>query len=98
MDKIKKDDNLNESNFQIFAQKAVEKYMEKGMILDGMLWGRIIKYYNKAIYKSLTPEEAGEIIRKPLKGFDSYCKLIINRFLVETFKSKEFTAKSEKDK
>jgi dynactin complex subunit len=52
MAKIKKDVNLNESNFQVFAQKAVEKYMDKGMMLDGMLWGQIIKYYNKAISKS----------------------------------------------
>ena len=52
MVKNKKDDNLNENNFQIFAQKAVEKYMEKGMMLDGMLWGQIIKYYNKALSKS----------------------------------------------
>jgi hypothetical protein len=52
MTKNKKDDNLNESNFQVFAQKAVEKYMEKGMMIDGILWGQIIKYYNKTLSKS----------------------------------------------
>ena len=52
MAKIKKDDNLNESNFQVFAQKVVEKYMEKDMMLDGMLWGQIVNYYNKALSKS----------------------------------------------
>lgn len=52
MVKNKKDDILNENNFQIFAQKAVEKYMEKNMMIDGMLWGQIIKYYNKALSES----------------------------------------------
>jgi hypothetical protein len=52
MEKVKKDDNLNGGNFQIFAQKAVEKYLEKGMMIDGMLWGAIIKYYNKALSES----------------------------------------------
>jgi len=47
--KLKMDNNLNESNFQIFAQKAIEKYMETGMMIDGILWGQIIKYYNNKI-------------------------------------------------
>jgi hypothetical protein len=48
-----KDENLNEKNFQIFAQKAIEKYLEKNMLIDGMLWGQIIKYYNKTLANKL---------------------------------------------
>jgi hypothetical protein len=72
MAKNKKDDILNESNFQVFARKAVEKYMEKGMMLDGMLWGQIIKYYNKALSQALTAKEAREMIEKFKKDIEGH--------------------------
>lgn len=39
--------NLNENNFEIFAEKAIKKYMDSGRLIDGMLWSRIIGYYKR---------------------------------------------------
>jgi hypothetical protein len=45
---------LDENNFRAFAQHAIEKYFDKGMFVDGMLWSRIIALYEKALEKQGT--------------------------------------------
>jgi hypothetical protein len=44
---IKKD--IEEINFREVAQDVIKKYFDKGMILDGVLWGRIIGLYEKVL-------------------------------------------------
>ena len=40
---------LDENNFRAFAKQAIQKYFDKGMLVDGMLWGQIIAHYEKAL-------------------------------------------------
>lgn len=39
------DETLNQENFMTFAEGAVKKYDEMGMIADAMLWGRILTHF-----------------------------------------------------
>jgi hypothetical protein len=39
--------NIDETNYQETARAAVEKYADKGMILDSLFWGRIIRLYER---------------------------------------------------
>jgi len=43
------DSSLNETNFREFARKAIEKYEQRGMLIDAMLWSAIIGHYNTAL-------------------------------------------------
>lgn len=38
--------NLGRDNFREFARKAIKKYGDKGMLVDGMLWGQIVGHYD----------------------------------------------------
>lgn len=40
---------IDETNFREHAQRAIKKYGEKGMILDAMVWGRIVGLYEDAL-------------------------------------------------
>lgn len=41
--------DLDVSNFRDVAKKAIAKYADTGMILDALLWGRIVGLYEQAI-------------------------------------------------
>ena len=47
----KKMANLDQSNYRKFAQDAIKKYNEIGMIADAMVWGRITALYEEEIKK-----------------------------------------------
>ena len=49
-------DELNESNFRDFAKRAIKKYLDDGMLIDGMVWGRIIRLYEKALKQKDEPQ------------------------------------------
>jgi hypothetical protein len=55
-------DELNASNYQDFARRAIDKYHEKGMMVDALLWSKIIGYYNTEISKAQT--DAGEAMQE----------------------------------
>lgn len=40
---------IDKSNFRETAQAAIKKYQDKGMILDALLWARIVGLYEKAL-------------------------------------------------
>lgn len=44
---------IDETNFRVHAQRAIKKYQEKGMILDAMVWGRIIALYEEALNRRM---------------------------------------------
>ena len=44
---VKKD--IDESNFRETAQAAIKKYFDRGNIIDGMLWGRMVALYEKVL-------------------------------------------------
>lgn len=43
--------SINTTNFQDVAQTAIREYFKKGMLLDALLWGSIIAYYDAALKK-----------------------------------------------
>jgi hypothetical protein len=57
---IEKD--IEEINFREVAQDVIKKYFDKGMILDGVLWGRIIGLYEKVLNRP-QPMQPIEILR-----------------------------------
>lgn len=44
--------DLDETNFRSFAKKAIESYQKKGMLVDVLLWGGIIREYELALDKA----------------------------------------------
>jgi hypothetical protein len=40
---------LSDENYRRFAQKAIEKYSEKGMLIDSMMWAQVIGRYEAAL-------------------------------------------------
>ncbi|MDE2102676.1 MAG: hypothetical protein KGL39_35860, partial [Patescibacteria group bacterium] len=42
---------IDESNFRECAQQAIEKYKNSGMVLDALVWSRIIGLYEAALTK-----------------------------------------------
>lgn len=67
--KTRANDTLNETNFREFARKAIEKYEQKGMLIDAMLWGAIIGYYERALEaggKPVDPSKPDDCL--PCKG------------------------------
>jgi hypothetical protein len=43
--------NLDETNFREWAQRMIEQYVSKGMVIDSLVWARIIGLYNEALDK-----------------------------------------------
>jgi hypothetical protein len=50
--KLKAGATLDETNFQEFARRIIEKYEERRMPVDLMLWSRIIDLYDAALEKA----------------------------------------------
>lgn len=44
--------NIDETNFRSTAQDIIKAYVKKGMILDALLWGRVIGLYDAALDKA----------------------------------------------
>ena len=43
------DTTLSESNYRDFAKRIIEKYSEKNMIIDALLWAQVIGFYEAAL-------------------------------------------------
>lgn len=59
--------DLDETNFREFAKKCIQKYADRGAIIDSLLWGRIIALYEARLLNAeaalcdiarMTPSEA----------------------------------------
>jgi hypothetical protein len=77
---------LSDENYRRFAQKAIEKYAEKGMVIDSLMWSQVIGRYEAALLASqaarvnqggpvvvLKPEtwhDAKELLRRALHPGD----------------------------
>jgi hypothetical protein len=42
---------LTEANYRETARRAIDKYYEKGMIIDSLLWSTIIGFYEAELEK-----------------------------------------------
>lgn len=42
-------ESLNKTNFRKFAKDTIASYDKKGMIVDAMLWGAIIRHYENEL-------------------------------------------------
>lgn len=40
---------IGENNFREVADRAIEQYQKKGMIIDALLWAKLIGHYNAAL-------------------------------------------------
>lgn len=58
MAELKDGDVLSDENYRRFAQKAIEKYSQKEMLIDAMMWSQIIGRYEKALQTLLAREAA----------------------------------------
>lgn len=38
-------EELDKSNYREFAKKAIQKYLDKNMLVDAMVWSKIIGFY-----------------------------------------------------
>ena len=47
--KVDRNETLDESNYREMAKAIVKKYFDKGMVLDGMVWSRIVAHYEDEI-------------------------------------------------
>jgi hypothetical protein len=45
-------ENLNARTFRDTAKKAVERYEQRGMVVDAIVWGRIVGEYEAALSDS----------------------------------------------
>jgi hypothetical protein len=63
----KKDINLDETNFRVFANEAIKKYNDSGRILDCLLWRRIINLFEAENKELQTEISHKDIIIRDLR-------------------------------
>ena len=49
--KEEKDEEIDETNFREYAQKAIKNYSDKNMMVDVLFWGHVIGLYERAMAK-----------------------------------------------
>ena len=42
-------DILDATSYREVAQRAIKTYEKKGMLIDGLMWGQIIGFYEEAL-------------------------------------------------
>ena len=47
--------NLGPDNYKDWAKAVIERYGREGMIVDAMVWGRIIALYEEALAAAAKP-------------------------------------------
>ncbi len=48
---IAKTNDIDQTNFRLVAREAVKKYEKENMLIDALLWGRIIALYEAELAK-----------------------------------------------